>query len=121
MKKLIEQALENHSTKEVFRFRIACSNCGTEYENKPVRFSKAHIAPVSEAKKIVYDVVYEQEFEAARNAAIRAVGEHMNFCPICKRLVCNKCFLICDDLDMCIQCAEELNERGKPVLSEVSG
>ena len=36
-------------------------------------------------------------------------------CPICKRLVCDHCFLICDDLDMCVQCAEKLNEKGTVV------
>ena len=36
-------------------------------------------------------------------------------CPICKRLVCDHCFLICDDLDMCVQCAAKLNEKGTVV------
>ena len=36
-------------------------------------------------------------------------------CPICKRLVCDHCFLICDDLDMCVQCATKLNEKGTVV------
>ena len=41
--------------------------------------------------------------------------EIFNICPICKRLVCDHCFLICDDLDMCVQCAAKLNERGTVV------
>lgn len=119
MKKLVELALENHSTKDVFLFRVACSNCGTEYANKPARFSKASIVPASEAKKIVYDALYEQEFRAARQSAVRSAAEHMNYCPICKRLVCNRCFLICEDLDMCCQCAAQLNESGSPVISDM--
>ena len=119
MKKLVELALEDHSTKEVFLFRIACANCGTEYANKPIRFSKAGITPASQAKKTIYDAVYEQEHRTARQSAIRFTAEHMNYCPICKRLVCNQCFLICDDLDMCRQCAAELNEHGNPVLPSV--
>ena len=116
MKKLVETVLENQSSKEMFLFRVTCSNCGTEYGNKPIRFSKAGIPPATQSKKIIYDALYEQEFNEARRIAIRNAAEHMNYCPICKRLVCNQCFLICDDLDMCKQCAADLELQGKPVL-----
>ena len=120
MKKLVELALENHSTKDVFLFRVACSNCGTEYANKPVRFSKAGITPPTEGKRIVFEACYEQELRSARLSAIRDAAENLNYCAICKRLVCNRCFLICEDLDMCRQCAEDLDEQGKPVLAEIA-
>ena len=119
MKKLIEMLLENLSTREFFLFRIACGACGREYANKPVRFSKAGEDPGSAQKKILFDAVYEQEFQNAKIGAIRNTVEHLNYCPICKRLICNRCFLICDDLDMCKQCAAHLQEEGSPVLADV--
>ena len=119
MKQLIESILENLSTKEVFLFRIICAGCGAEYANKPARFSKAGVTPASQGKKTIYDALYEQEFRAARQTALRIGAEHMNYCPICKRLVCNQCFLICDDLDMCKKCASELEQQGNPVMSDV--
>ena len=119
MKQLVERLLENLSTREVFLFRIACGACGTEFGGKKVRFSKAGIQPSSEGKKIIFDACYEQELKSARQAAIRDAAENLNYCPICKRLVCNRCFLICDDLDMCKQCAAHLEEAGSPVLTDV--
>ena len=119
MKKLLETALENCSTKDIFLFRISCSRCGTAYADKAIRFSKAGITPTSQSKKTIYDALYEQEFRDARQAAVRIAAEHMNYCPICKRLVCNRCFLICDDLDLCCHCAAALHEPGKPVLSGI--
>ena len=119
MKKLVEMLLENLSTREVFLFRIACSTCAAEFGGKPVRFSKAGIIPPTEGKKIIYEACYEQEFQTARQLAIRDAAEHLNYCPICKRLVCNRCFLICDDLDMCKQCAAHLKETGNPVITDV--
>ena len=116
MKKLVEMMMEDLSTREVFLFRIACSSCGTEYSGKRVKFSKAGITPPTEGKRIIYDACYEQEFLDARQAAVREAAEHLNYCPICKRLVCNRCFLICEDLDMCSQCAAELQQHGQPVL-----
>jgi hypothetical protein len=75
--------------------------------------------PPDKNKRIIYEALYEQEFRSARQAAVRHVTEHVNFCPICKRLVCNQCFLICEDLDMCSQCASALEQTGHPVISNV--
>lgn len=116
MKELIEAVLENLSTREVFLFRVICGCCGTEYGNKPIRFSKAEMPAATQSKQIIYDALYEQECKVARHVAIRNAAEHLNYCPICKRLVCNQCFLICDDLDMCEQCAANLEQHGSPVL-----
>ena len=115
MKQMIEAILEDLSTREVFLFRIACASCGAEYANRPTRFSKADVTPATQAKKTIYDAIYDQEHRAARLAALQMGTEYMNYCPICKRMVCNQCFLICDDLDMCRQCAEALQEKGNPV------
>lgn len=117
MKKLVEAVLEDLSTREVFLFRVTCGSCGKQYGNRPIRFSKADLPPATQSKKIIYDALYEQEFTDARRTAVRGAAEQMNYCPICKRLVCNECFLICDDLDMCRQCAAALEQQGKPVLS----
>ena len=119
MKQLVDMLLENLSTREVFLFRIACGICAAEFGRKPVRFSKAGITPPTEGKRIIFEACYEQEFRAARQAAIRDAAEHLNYCPICKRLVCNRCFLICEDLDMCKQCAAHLEEAGSPVVMDV--
>lgn len=116
MRKLIDAVLENMSSKEVFRFRVTCAGCGAEYGNRPTRFSKAEAAPATRSKQIIYDALYEQELRSARQSAIRNAAEQMNYCPICKRLVCNQCFMICDELDMCSRCAAELGQPGYPVL-----
>ena len=115
MRKLVDVSLENLSTKEVFLFRISCANCGLAYGNQPVRFSKAGIAPNTQSQQVIYEALYEQELRDARQRAVRSAAEHMNFCPICRRLICNQCFLICDDLDMCKACATRLRQQGQPV------
>ena len=119
MRKLVELMLDDLSTREVFLFRIRCEACGEAYANKPVRFSKAGLTPPTREKGILYDALYEQELRSARATAVREGAEQFNYCPVCRRLVCNRCFLICDELDMCRQCASDLHEKGTPVFSEV--
>ena len=118
MQKLIEMMLENLSTRDVFLFRIACGACGTECGGSQVRFYKAGVNPQSREKKVIYDAIYEQEFQTARRTAVRNAAEQLTYCPICKRLVCNRCFLICEDLDMCAECAARLKESGMPVEAD---
>ena len=119
MRKLVETVLKDQSTREVFLFRIECASCGAECGNKPLRFTKAGVVADSPGKQVIYDALYEQERRDARNLAVSGAAEHMNYCPICKRLVCNRCFLICEDLDMCSQCAVELQQHGQPVLQRL--
>ena len=119
MKKLIETVLEDLSTKERFLFRVFCAECGEEYGNKSIRFSKAGAAAPPPGKQEIYTALYEQERRDARFLAISNAAEHMNYCPICKRLVCNRCFLICEDLDMCRHCARELRQTGQPVMPQL--
>lgn len=116
MRMLVDAVLEDLSTKEVFLFRVTCGSCGAEYGKKPLRFSKSETPPTSQSQRILYDALYEQELAQARRIAVRNAAEHMNYCPICKRLVCNQCFMICDELDMCRQCAADLKQQGNPVL-----
>ena len=115
MKKLVERALENLSSKEVFLFRIPCGNCGRDCGGKPVRFSKAGAPLTTRNAQIIYEALYEQEFKTAMQVAVFTASEQLNHCPICKSLVCNQCFLICEELDMCRQCAAELEQRGQPI------
>jgi hypothetical protein len=119
LRKLIETVLEDISTREIFLFRVVCDSCGQEYGNRPTRFTKASIEVPDPGKQIIFDALYEQERRDARNTAIRSAAEHMNYCPICKRLVCNRCFLICEDLDMCKGCAAALQQSGQPVVPPI--
>lgn len=119
MKELVESILENLSSREVFLIRVCCSGCGAEYGNKPRRFSKAGVEPENGNRKVIFDVLYEQELRQARQFAIRDAAEQMNYCPVCKRLVCNGCFLICDELDLCRECAHRLGQTGQSVLHDI--
>lgn len=120
MKRVVKEATGDCSTVEEFRFLVRCQECGGIWHSSPIRFSKAGAEPESEGMRTILRTLYEREREAAREMAAAEAAEIFNYCPVCGRLVCDRCFLICEDLDLCIACAKALQVRGDVVAGEVS-
>ena len=120
MKRVVKEAMGDCSTVEEFRFLVRCQECGGIWHSSPIRFSKAGAEPESEGMRTILRTLYEREREAAREMAAAEAAEFFYYCPVCGRLVCDRCFLICEDLDLCIACAKALQVRGDVVAGEVS-
>ena len=120
MKQVIKEAMGDCSTIEEFRFFLRCQECGRTWYSSPVRFSKADTKPETEGMRTVFRTLYERERAAAREKAAAEASEIFSQCPVCGRLVCDRCFLICEDLDLCIACANKLRVRGRIVAGETS-
>ena len=120
MKRVVKEAMGDCSTVDEFRFLVRCQECGGIWHSSPIRFSKAGAEPESEGMRTILRTLYEREREAAREQAAAEAAEFFNYCPVCGRLVCDRCFLICEDLDLCIACAKALQVRGDVVAGEVS-
>ena len=117
MSYIMNGILSDQSTQDEFRFSVSCAECGREWECRRIRFSKAGVTPETEHKRVIYKTLYERETKAAFDTALAQAEELFSQCPICHRLVCDSCFLICEDLDMCSACAHRLQEKGVPVQS----
>ena len=115
MKQIAEDFLQDCSTPDEFRFSLRCAECGYLWTSEPVPFSKAGVRPETEGKRVIYQALYAREKARAFQAAAGAAANAFSLCPICGRLVCDRCFLVCDDLDICVACAGRLKERGEPV------
>lgn len=113
---VIKENLMDHSTPGSFCFSMRCAQCGEELKSTAVRFSRSGMKPNSSGKRIVYDALYRREKQDALSRAEGELSASFNLCPICRRTVCDHCFLLCDDIDMCASCAENLHEEGEPVL-----
>ena len=120
MKRVVKEAMGDCSTVEEFRFLVRCQECGGIWHSSPIRFSKAGAEPEPEGMRTILRTLYERERESAREKAAAEAAEIFNYCPVCGRLVCDRCFLICEDLDLCIACAKALQVRGDVVAGEVS-
>ena len=120
MKRIMKESMGDCSTLEEFRFLVRCGECGRTWRSTPVRFSKAGVEPKTEARQVIFRALYAREREAARERAAAEVPEIFNRCPVCGRLVCDRCFLICEDLDMCTSCAGTLEVHGDIVAGSAA-
>ena len=117
MHQIAKELLRDCSTRDEFHFSLTCAECGESWFSKPIRFSKSGMVPETKGKRIVFDTLYQRERENALTRAVSEAAGALNTCPICHRLVCDHCFMICDDLDMCRSCAELLQEKGECVTA----
>lgn len=118
MCQIITELLHDCSTQNEFVFSLRCAQCGSVWKSKPIRFSKAKVIPQTEGKRVIFDTLYKREKAVAMELATQKVGELFSKCPICQRWVCDRCFLICEELDMCVSCAHHLKESGSPVMKK---
>ena len=118
MEYITKKDLIDCSTPDEFCFSLCCMECKTVWKSTPIRFSKAGKKPENENRKIIYDTLYDREKNLAFQKALNQAKEIFNICPICKRLVCDHCFLICDDLDITDAIPEMEESEGSEFLLE---
>ena len=66
---------------------------------------------------MIFQALYQRERDDARERAVTEALEHFSRCPICRRLACDRCFLLGEDIDQCADCAAFLQESGESVES----
>ena len=110
-----DKLLQDCSTPELFQFSICCSECKEMWKSRSIRFTRAGVKPKTEGKKIIFKTLYDREKVVARELAVKEAEKIYSQCPICHRLVCDHCFLVCDELDICRACVQKLQETGEPV------
>ena len=115
MRETIINNMQDLSDNDRFVFSVDCTVCGKIWTSTPIIFSKAGETAVSEEKGIVYTALYQREKQQAALKAVEEAKTKLNFCPVCKSIVCDGCFMICDDIDMCVECAAVLHETGELV------
>ncbi|SFQ15495.1 hypothetical protein SAMN05216343_12713 [Oscillibacter sp. PC13] len=121
MSQIGKDLLQDCSTQSEFCFSLRCAECGEVWKSRAIRFSRAGVTPPSEGKRVIFDTLYKREKDEALLRAAEEVGKAFNHCPICHRMVCDHCFLVCDELDMCVACARHLQEHGELVAECTEG
>lgn len=120
MKDELIKYMKDCSDEDTFCFKFMCSSCGTWWHSRKIPFSKSGMKAKDKNERIIYNALYRREWINARNAILDDAVNHFSICPICHGLICDCCFLICDEIEMCRSCAEKLNKTGEPVVTNIS-
>ncbi len=116
MERDLVKSLEDCSTEDEIQFQISCMCCNNIWKSSKRSFNLNMKEPIDDKQKIIYKAVYEREKGFVQERAGKEVYKDFNYCLVCKRWVCDKCFLICEELDICKECAERLEEKGVSVV-----
>ncbi len=112
---ILERDLQDKSTRVSFKYSIRCQCCGAEFASQPIPFSYQDEIAADAGRRMVLDVLRRREQVEARRQALTALSNSISICSICDRCICDECFLICQDIDLCRDCAEILGISGENV------
>ena len=109
--RLTEQ-MTDQSTERSLQFSVRCEECGRIWKSTPVAFSKSAASLATADKKVIYETLLGREVARAKRLAIGEAQQLFSICPVCGRVICDACFRVCENVDMCRACAEKLGEDG---------
>ena len=91
----ITRKMTDESSNGKYRFTFYCDVCEKPYQS-PAYASLSENGPDPRTRETEHNDAYER----ANNEVLKSV----NRCPACQRVVCDDCFNILDDTDMCKMC-----------------
>lgn len=104
----VSKKISNISSADGFQFIFHCDRCGTGVKSEKYEFitSKFDPPPKGRARDFLWTRQHDEAFERAKNES----QYDFNYCPVCGRWVCNKCFHISSDADtdICVDCWQAL-------------
>ena len=106
----ITKNMTDKSTKKDFLFIFYCDICENPRDSVPINFSCTKDNTLEVDKK-ASNLIWQSEHAAAYERANHEAMQLFNRCPICKHWVCDKCFRILGDRDVCKECAEPDNAK----------
>jgi len=115
MKNHIGKYINDLSDFDRFLFSVSCPVCRKEWTSTPVPFSRAGKQSNNILTNLFIQKQYSKEKKNAEIIAAEEPGRRMNYCSVCMRFVCDSCYMICADMDMCTECAACHNETGERV------
>lgn len=100
----ITQQYKDLSTPDNFAFVFCCDRCDKEWQSEIYALNlRGFELPLNE--KIRCMLWNQQHDEAYERANLEAIS-HFNRCPECSRMVCDNCFCILEEWDLCKDCAK---------------
>ena len=109
MLKTITKNYRDRSTDSFFKFSFHCDRCGKEWTSEEYPFVHGFGEKLSENEKRAKEILWRSDHDAAFERANLEARLRFNVCKTCMEAVCDECFAMEEDEEICINCAEEKN------------
>ncbi len=107
MLKAITKKIIDRSTDEFFKFEFHCDRCGTGWVSETYNFEHGFPDKLTEGEKRAKEIMWKVEHDAALERANLEARLRFNQCNSCGRIVCDECFAMDEDEEICVDCARK--------------
>ena len=112
MDKDLTGKLVDCSNNDEFQFSVECDICKNVWNSTQVKFTYRNVLTSTDGRQKIFNLLHQEEHQAAFNRAAQEAVQYFSLCPMCRRWACDDCFQVCEYIDLCVECANELGECG---------
>ena len=105
MLKTLTKKIIDRSTDEFFKFEFHCDRCGVGWESETYYFEHGFLDKLTEGEQRAKNIMWKVEHDAALERANLEARLRFNQCNSCGRIICDECFAIEEERDLCLDCA----------------
>ncbi len=107
MLKTVTKKVKDRSTDRFFKFSFYCVRCGKEWTSDPYYFENCFSDNLSESERRAKDIMWRTDHDAAFERANLEARLRFDQCNSCRRNVCDECFAMEEEDDLCVDCAKQ--------------
>ena len=111
MLKTITQKHRDRSTDVYFKFSFYCDRCEREWTSEEYPFVHGFSESLSDDEKKAKDILFRIDHDAAFERANLEARLRFNQCNSCGRFVCDECFAMEEEDDLCRDCTSRRNSH----------
>ncbi len=112
MLKTITKKIIDKSTDEFFKFEFHCDRCQAKWISDSYSFEHGFPNDLTQGEKRAKEIMWKVEHDVALERANLEARLRFNQCNSCLRTVCDDCFSMDENEDLCIDCAKENTKDG---------
>ena len=109
MLKTITKLFRDRSTDRFFQFSFYCDSCGKEWTSEEYPFVHGFSDKLTEDERRAKEILWRSDHDAAFERANLEARLRLNACKSCGSVVCDECFAMEEEDDLCVDCASRKN------------
>ncbi len=107
MLKAITNKIRDKSTDRFFKFSFYCDRCEKEWTSEEYPFVHSFSDELTDDEQRAKEILWRIDHDVALERANLEARLQFNYCKTCGGIVCDECFAMEEDEDLCQDCASQ--------------